>query len=116
MMPSPLHQILPTFPPLFAEFHISVGEYLLLLISKMDGRLLPLPAAGPPPPGVNSNFNDPIDRAPNLIACNVILLVVSTLIVGARVVSRTLLTDWRLGWDDCTCCSHDLIFYYDQVS
>ena len=69
----------------------------------MDGRLLPLPAAGPPPPGVNSNFIDPINLAPNLIACNAILLFVSTLIVSARVVSRTLLTDWRLGWDDCTC-------------
>lgn len=69
----------------------------------MDGKILPLPAAGPPPPGVHSNFIDPINRAPNLIACNVILLVVSTLVVGARIVSRTLLTDWRLGWDDCMC-------------
>ena len=77
----------------------------------MDGRLLPLPAAGPPEPGVNSNFINPINHAPNLIACNVILLVVSTLIVGARVVSRTLLTDWRLGWDDCTCSFRDFTFF-----
>ena len=67
----------------------------------MDGKVLPLPPAGPPPPGVHSNFNNPINRAPDLIACNVILLVVSALVVGARVISRTLLTDWRLGWDDC---------------
>ena len=69
----------------------------------MDGQVLPLPTlpAGPPPPGVHSNFIDPENRAPNLIACNVILLVVSTLVVGARLISRTLLTDWRLGWDDC---------------
>lgn len=71
----------------------------------MDGNILPMPTlpARPPPPGVHSNFIDPINRAPNLIACNVILLVVSTLVVGARIVSRTLLTDWRLGWDDCMC-------------
>ena len=70
----------------------------------MDGQILPMPTlpAGPPPPGVHSNFIDPENRAPNLIACNVILLVVSTLVVGARLISRTLLTDWRLGWDDCT--------------
>ena len=79
----------------------------------MDGQILPLPIslqpAGPPPPGVHSNFIDPVDRAPNLIACNVILLVVSTLIVGARIASRTLLTDWRLGWDDCTCSVYDYV-------
>lgn len=68
---------------------------------------MPILPAGPPPPGVHSNFNDPINRAPNLIACNVILLVVSTLVVGARILSRTLLTDWRLGWDDCKCSLHD---------
>ena len=70
----------------------------------MDGQILPMPTlpAGPAPPGVQSNFIDPESRAPNLIACNVILLIVSTLVVGARLVSRTLLTDWRLGWDDCT--------------
>lgn len=77
----------------------------------MDGRILPLPLsvtpAGSPPPGVHSNFIDPVNHAPNLIACNVILLVVSTLVVGARIVSRTLLTDWRLGWDDCTYCSYN---------
>ena len=67
----------------------------------MDGKILQIPPAGPPPPGINSNYIDPTNYAPNLIACNVILLVVSTLIVGARIVSRTLLTDWRLGWDDC---------------
>ena len=58
--------------------------------------------AGLPPVGVSSNFADPVNRAPNLIACNIVLLVVSVLIVGARLLSRTILTDWRLGWDDCT--------------
>ena len=65
--------------------------------------------AGPPPPGVHSNFVNPVNHAPNLIACNVILLVVSTLVVGARILSRTLLTDWRLGWDDCTCLCHTCV-------
>lgn len=76
----------------------------------MDGQILPLPVlpAGPPPAaGVYPNFIDPWNRAPSLIACNVILLVVSTLVVGARLISRTLLTDWRLGWDDCTYSFHD---------
>ena len=58
--------------------------------------------AGPPPLGTTSNFNDPVSFGPNLIACNVVLLVVSVLVVGARIISRTLLTDWRLGWDDYT--------------
>lgn len=64
----------------------------------MSGQIQP---AGLPPPGVLSNFIDPVNRAPNLIACNVVLLVFSVLIVGARILSRTILTDWRLGWDDC---------------
>ena len=63
----------------------------------MDGSIVP---AGPPPVGVHSNFNDPVNYAPNLVACNIVLLITSALLVAARVVSRTLLTDWRLGWDD----------------
>lgn len=58
--------------------------------------------AGPPPPGVVSNFIDPVNYSSDLIICNIVLLVVSTLIVCARIVSRTVLTDWRLGWDDYT--------------
>ena len=57
--------------------------------------------AFPPPTGVVSNFVDPVSHANGLIACNVFLLVVGFLIVAARVVARTVLTDWRLGWDDC---------------
>ena len=57
--------------------------------------------AGPPPDGVISNFDDPMSHAGNLIACNVVLLTASVIIVAARIVSRTILTDWRLGWDDC---------------
>lgn len=63
----------------------------------MDPSLKP---AGPPPAGVLSNFDDPVSYAPNLIACNVVLLTVSIIVVGLRVLSRTVLTDWRLGWDD----------------
>ncbi|KAL8896569.1 MAG: hypothetical protein Q9207_007648 [Kuettlingeria erythrocarpa] len=65
----------------------------------MSGPIIP---AGPPPLGVISNFVDPVNKAPNLIACNVVLLVASIIIVGARILSRTVLTDWRLGWDDYT--------------
>lgn len=57
--------------------------------------------AGPPPVGTTSNFVDPVNMAPNLIACNIVLLVVSVFVVAARILSRTVLTDWRLGWDDC---------------
>lgn len=64
----------------------------------MSDEILP---AGSPPVGMSSNFIDPINRAPNLIACNIVLLVFSVLIVVARILSRTILTDWRLGWDDC---------------
>ena len=56
--------------------------------------------AGPPPTGLNPNFEDPVNMAPNLIACNVVLLVVSIVVVVARIISRTILTEWRLGWDD----------------
>ncbi|KAL8756858.1 MAG: hypothetical protein Q9184_004372 [Pyrenodesmia sp. 2 TL-2023] len=65
----------------------------------MSGPIIP---AGPPPVGITSNFDDPVNKAGNLIACNVILLVASIIIVGARVLSRTVLTTWRLGWDDWT--------------
>ena len=59
-------------------------------------------AAGPPPAGIISNFENPsADYSSQIIACNVILLVIGILFVSARVVSRTLLTEWRLGWDDC---------------
>ena len=57
--------------------------------------------AGAPPDGVLPNFDDPMNHAGNLIACNVVLLTASVIIVAARIVSRTILTDWRLGWDDC---------------
>ena len=57
--------------------------------------------AGPPPVGTISNFVDPVNMAPNLIACNIVLLVVALFVVTARILSRTVLTDWRLGWDDC---------------
>ncbi|KAL8644856.1 MAG: hypothetical protein Q9210_007034 [Variospora velana] len=65
----------------------------------MSGQILP---AGPPPAGTVSNFDDPVDNASNLIACNIILLVVSIIVVGARILSRTVFTTWRLGWDDYT--------------
>ena len=65
--------------------------------------------AGPPPVGTLSNFADPLNMAPNLIACNVVLLIVSVLIVVARILSRTVLTDWRLGWDDCLSSSSNEI-------
>jgi len=61
--------------------------------------------AGLPPAGTISNFADPINLAPNLIVCNIVLCVASAIIIGARIVSRTILTEWRLGWDDCTHCS-----------
>ena len=60
-------------------------------------------SAGAPPTGVVSNFVDPVNYSLNLVTCNVVLLVVSVLVVAARIVSRTVLTDWRLGWDDCIC-------------
>lgn len=62
--------------------------------------------AGPPPAGVTPNFEDAVNKAPNLIACNIILLVVSVIVVGARILSRTVLTTWRLGWDDCMYTIH----------
>ena len=58
-------------------------------------------SAGAPPAGVVSNFVDPVNYSSNLVTCNIVLLVVSVLVVAARIVSRTVLTDWRLGWDDC---------------
>ena len=66
-----------------------------------DGQIQP---AGLPPVGVSSNFVDPVNLGPNLVACNIVLLIVSVLVVAARIVSRTVLTDWRLGWDDCRLC------------
>ena len=57
--------------------------------------------AFPPPTGHISNFVDPVNHAHVIIACSTILLVIGVLTVAARVVSRTVLTDWRLGWDDC---------------
>ena len=57
--------------------------------------------AGAPPAGIVSDFVNPVNYSANLVACNVVLLVVSSLVVAARIISRTVLTDWRLGWDDC---------------
>lgn len=63
----------------------------------MNPHIVP---AGQPPPDVYSNFVDPVNNAPNLVACNIVLLIISTFLVAARLISRTYLTDWRLGWDD----------------
>ncbi len=45
---------------------------LYQLILKMEGQIQP---AGLPPSGQWSNFIDPINFAPNLVTCNIILLV-----------------------------------------
>ena len=56
--------------------------------------------AGQPPSGESSNFVNPANHGPNLVACNIALLIASTFIVVARLISRTYLTSWKLGWDD----------------
>ncbi|KAL8818615.1 MAG: hypothetical protein Q9191_007902 [Dirinaria sp. TL-2023a] len=64
-----------------------------------QGQIQP---AALPPTGMSSNFVDPLNMGPNLVACNIVLLIIAVLVVAARIVSRTVLTDWRLGWDDYT--------------
>ena len=60
-------------------------------------------SAGAPPAGVVANLVDAVNCSSIVVVCNAILLVVSSLVVAARITSRTVLTDWRLGWDDCIC-------------
>ncbi len=70
-------------------------------------------SAGAPPAGVVSNFVDPVNYSSNIVTCNVVLPVVSVLVVTARIVSRTVLTGWRLGWDDCNC---SLLLFLNKIS
>ena len=65
----------------------------------------PIEPALPPPPGIVSNFLNPDDLGPHLVSCTITLTVIGCLLVTARIVSRTVLTSWRLGWDDCESAS-----------
>ena len=52
------------------------------------------------PPGVTSNFVNPVSDAYQLIIINVICILLCVLLIGARLYSKTRVTH-NLGWDDC---------------
>lgn len=54
----------------------------------------------PPPVGVLSNFVNPKNLAPSLIAVNATFLPLMIIAVAIRIYSRGLIVH-ALGWDDC---------------
>lgn len=64
--------------------------------------------AGPPPPGITSNFTDPETLRAPVIAVNVILLVVTTTFVGMRIYTRKFLNR-ILSAEDCRFLHFDLL-------
>ncbi|KAI9375556.1 hypothetical protein BJX61DRAFT_549254 [Aspergillus egyptiacus] len=68
----------------------------------MEGIPLELQPAVPPPPGVESNFDDPPSRQPAIIAMLAVFVSLMLLAVLVRVYARArILKSW--GWDDTTC-------------
>ena len=55
----------------------------------------------PPPPGVEPNFIDPYDHMKENIALHSVLLTITTLAVGMRLYTRSIITKAKLGVDDC---------------
>ena len=62
-------------------------------------QMATLPAL-PPPPGVESNFDNPENRAPMAIALIVLVLAFMLCFVALRVCARAMLKT-PYGWDDC---------------
>ncbi|PTB66043.1 GPCR, PTH11-type [Trichoderma citrinoviride] len=57
----------------------------------------------PPPPGVEPNFIDPYDHMKENIALHSVLLTITTLAVGMRLYTRSIITKAKLGVDDYFC-------------
>lgn len=60
--------------------------------------------AYPPPPGVTSNFKNPVSLAKTLVVVNVVFLSLMTIFVGLRIYTKHCIAR-KLGWDDCGCYS-----------
>lgn len=56
--------------------------------------------AHPPPPGVTSNFENPVSLAKPLIVVNVLFIALMTLIVFLRIYTKHFIVG-QLWWDDC---------------
>ena len=54
----------------------------------------------PPPPGVQSNFDNPPSLAVDLIVVNAVFLPLMTIAVGIRLYVRLFIAN-APGWDDC---------------
>ena len=62
-----------------------------------------LTPAFPPPPGVTSNFADPISRAPAVLAAIGIITPVMLIFVLARFFAKLAYARSQLGWEDISC-------------
>ncbi|KAL6877132.1 GPCR, PTH11-type [Trichoderma novae-zelandiae] len=62
----------------------------------------------PPPPGVEPNFVDPYDHMTENIALHSVLLTLTTLAVGMRLYTRSIITKAKLGVDDYFCIGRHL--------
>lgn len=60
--------------------------------------------AYPPPPGVISNFKNPVSLAKPLVIVNVMFLSLMMIFVGIRIYTKGYIVR-KLGWDDCGCYS-----------
>ncbi|KAI9674703.1 MAG: hypothetical protein M1817_001606 [Caeruleum heppii] len=54
-----------------------------------------------PPPGVVPNFDNPVSKAPRLLAANIVCITLGTVFLIGRLLSRKLISR-SLGWDDYT--------------
>lgn len=54
----------------------------------------------PPPPGVKSNFDNPVTRDAALIEANAVFIALMLLLLAIRVYSKARITH-TLWWDDC---------------
>ena len=68
-----------------------------------------------PPPGVKSNFIDPVTRAPDLVATSVLCLSVMVVCVAIRFYTK-LHIKHKWGWDDCRGTYRPLIWYMLMLS
>ncbi|KAF2875744.1 hypothetical protein BDV95DRAFT_562487 [Massariosphaeria phaeospora] len=58
----------------------------------------------PPPPGVNSEFDNPTDTMVKpLKLVNLVFVSLATITVAVRLVTRKFISHQRLSWDDALC-------------
>ncbi|CAD6566657.1 MAG: hypothetical protein ASARMPREDX12_008782 [Alectoria sarmentosa] len=81
---------------------MSAGNIDPKLIESIPPALLKILPAGQPPPGIQSNFADPLTRVPVILGVSIAFVVLAVFCFSIRIYTKLALAkNWQ--WDDLTC-------------